>query len=235
MPLPHKSFYLIRHGETEANVTQKMCGGGVDTILTDKGRKQAERLAIPLLSLQIKPTHIIHSDMNRSRDTAALLNSTMQLPMRGNNELREHMFGDWEGQNWLDVKDMLENKVAPPNGESVDDFSTRLRNALGQELENADDQTMPLFVAHGGTFHGLLNMYQQDMLSWIENCQLHLFEPNPDEALSPDFPWLITSFDLHGNILLPRPADICIQAYKKSLIDASKPKPTSRIKGFKPK
>ena len=62
--LPAKAFYLIRHGESEANKAQIAAGGGIDSPLTEKGQQQAKDLAPLIASLEVQPT-VIRSAMQR--------------------------------------------------------------------------------------------------------------------------------------------------------------------------
>ena len=74
--LPAKPFYLIRHGQTEANVAGVLTGK-METPLTPRGREQAESLHKVIKTLENKPSVVIHSSLSRARDTAAIINESL--------------------------------------------------------------------------------------------------------------------------------------------------------------
>lgn len=204
--LPARPFYLIRHGETEANVAMRACGGGVDTILTQRGRDQAQSVAAAIHSLTPRPTRIVHSDMNRSRDTAHILNTGLNLPIHGDNALREHMFGEWEGRIWTEIVHQIRAGDKPARGESKKEFADRVKVELARVINDHPDDLL-MIVAHGGTFHALLEMHGLPMVDWVRNCQLHHFEPLSTAPTA--MPWRITSFEVEVGKLAQRNATIC--------------------------
>lgn len=202
--LPLMPFYLIRHGESEANLARVCAGGKFDSPLSALGRSQPVTLAPYLAQLEIQPRALYHSNMQRARDTALALNEAWRLPPVEREDLREHEVGDWDGQPWDDIIPLLEKDVPPPNGENMDVFSARIKGALSDILATAPAHP-PVIVAHGGLFHAIGFMYSYAM-SPIQNCHLHYFEPHADYAL---FPWKVSMFDIEGDRLVKRPAPFC--------------------------
>ena len=88
MILPAKAFYMIRHGETEANKAQVMAGQ-TDSPLTETGKQQADLAGQPIQKLEIKPRAIVHSDLSRARDTAAAINTYISVDMHQDADLGE--------------------------------------------------------------------------------------------------------------------------------------------------
>lgn len=203
--LPLKPFYMIRHGESEANAAQLTSGGGLDVPLTQKGEKQAHTLSPYLQQLEITPSQIFASPMKRAHKTAQLINQHMDLSMTVVTTLHETLFGDWEGEPWEDVIPRLDNGEAPPNGEDNEVFTARIQNTITKILHKSDRDDIPMIVAHGGLFYAMGIMYEYGMSS-IQNCHLHLFEPHPEHAL---FPWIVWQFDIEGDQLVKRPAPFC--------------------------
>ena len=201
--LPLKPFYLIRHGQSTANVRHITAGGLFDCPLTKKGREQAANLG-PFLkdSMLPKPSRLYHSTMIRARDTAQILNETLKLEMVPDFELREHDMGAWDGLPWTDVMPHLKASQSPPGGETTKQFSDRIMHVLKKIMITSDFENPPMVVAHGGLFHAIGFMYEYAM-SEIENCHLHYFEPVPEQAL---FPWRVWQFDIEDNKLIRRPA-----------------------------
>lgn len=206
--LPTRSFYLIRHGQSEANAAGITAGGQIDSPLTAKGRTQAQILAPLLDQLDVKPDIVYHSSMVRARDTALILNKELKLDAIEMRDLREHDLGVWEGQPWPDIQPLLESGQIPPKGESKSTFSQRIQLALTSILQNGHE--LPMVVAHGGLFHAMGFLYEYAM-SEVQNCHLHLFEPYPTTDI---FPWRVWQYDVIGEgakqTLERKPAPFCI-------------------------
>ena len=62
-------FYLVRHGETEWNSENRMCGR-TDVPLSEAGRRQAESLAERLKPIPFEALY--SSPLQRARETARL-------------------------------------------------------------------------------------------------------------------------------------------------------------------
>jgi broad specificity phosphatase PhoE len=196
--LPPKPFYLIRHGQSTANVRHITAGGLFDCHLTDLGREQAKSLS-PLLKSHMLPipSKIYHSTMIRARDTAHFLNEGLGLEMIPDFELREHDMGAWDGLPWDTVIPELRAGTPPPGGESTQKFAERILNVFKKILTTSDEKNPPLIVAHGGLFHAIGHLYEHTITE-IDNCHLHYFEPTL--AQNP-FPWRVWRFDIDGHQL----------------------------------
>lgn len=191
--IPLTSFYLIRHGESEANLAGKAAGGGVDSVLTPKGESQAYDLAEVIDQLAIKPSVIFSSPMKRAKRTAEIINEHLGLPLTILDNLEEHHVGAWEGQPWSVIGPKMKAGVAPPNGESYEQYAERVSKTLSPVL-NAEYETPPMIVAHGGTFHSIGLMYQWKITE-TRNCHLHRFDPYPDHA---PFPFQVWEYNVAG-------------------------------------
>jgi probable phosphoglycerate mutase len=209
--LPAKPFYLIRHGQSTANVRNMTAGGLFDSELSPLGHTQGPTLAPYLMQLEAQPTHMYHSPMIRARDTAMYLNEALQLPATPLRDLREQEMGVWDGLPWMDVLPMLEAKKPPPGGESEQVFAQRIRSILTHVVN--DCPGLPIVVAHGGLFHAIGFMYEYAM-SHVNNCHLHYFEPC---GAYEKFPWRCWMFDMEGDRLVKKPAPFC---YTQTLKEA---------------
>lgn len=89
-------LYVTRHGETTWNAAERVCGRA-DAPLTEKGQKQAEKLAEKVSELQIPVTKIIHSPLQRAKDTAQAVADKLHLPMEVDERLIEMDFGEYDG------------------------------------------------------------------------------------------------------------------------------------------
>ena len=72
-----RRFYFVRHGETVLNAQH--IRQGEEGSLSEEGKQQAERVGAVLKTLPIK--HIIASTYLRARETAAILNTYVNVPI----------------------------------------------------------------------------------------------------------------------------------------------------------
>ncbi|MFV0260880.1 MAG: adenosylcobalamin/alpha-ribazole phosphatase [Kluyvera sp.] len=148
-------LWLVRHGETEANVAG-LYSGHAPTPLTAKGQRQAERLGEMLH--QVPFDYALCSELERTQRTAQLLLGERDVPLAANPLLNEMFFGDWEMRHHRDLQ--VEDKenyaawcadwqhVAPTNGEGFPAFSRRVA-AFAEELAHYSYQNL-LIVSHQG-------------------------------------------------------------------------------------
>lgn len=217
MPLPKRPFFLLRHGQSVANTQDILSGGGYDSPLSALGLHQAQNLRDVFNLVAPQPTLIIHSDMKRSRATAEITNQNTNIPIYGNNGLREHMFGDWEGKSWEDTKDAILSGEQPPNGECAYEFAKRVQTNMVKSFEKHPNDLI-MFVAHGGTFYSFLKMYGLNPYVHINNCHLHYFEPHPEKD---PMPWRVTAFDVENGQLKKRSAEFCPSSQPKEFFTKS--------------
>lgn len=201
--LPAKNFYMIRHGESEANAARITAGGQFDSPLTVRGEGQARALAACISELKILPEVIYHSDMKRARRTAELLNEALNIEMHELHDLREHDLGEWDGQPWEDILPLVEAHQSPQGGESVSQFAQRIQATLTDILKKEDRRVM--IVAHGGLFHAMGFLYEYG-ISPIQNCHLHSFVPQTDYST---FPWRVWQYDIEDSGLKRTTAPFC--------------------------
>jgi probable phosphoglycerate mutase len=185
--LPAIPFYMIRHGESVANLGQ-YASGHVDVALTEKGIAQAYAAQKIVEALELKPSVIIHSHLQRARNTAKILNENLNLPMFEDPAIAEQCYGDWEGQPWALTRQPTRDGIDPPNGERHVDFHERVRGAITKFMNAHPGPVM--IVCHGGVFRAFGALYQ-NKITGTENCALHHFAPCTENAA---FPWNIRKF-----------------------------------------
>jgi broad specificity phosphatase PhoE len=203
LPLFPKSFYFIRHGESEWNKMNKFAGGQIDTILTDLGREKAlDRMPV-FNKLSPMPTHIIHSTLSRAADTAAILNQDRNIPMIANYNLREIDAGEWAGMDNHEVKQKWIGGFSAPNGESLNDFAIRIQKAFN-EILSKDDYSTPLIVAHGRIVNAIDTIYKIPMRSLqVQNCEILKFIPSTKNQ----YPWDVYKCDLRDGKIIEELTD----------------------------
>jgi len=148
-------IYLIRHGETEANIKHIYCGS-TDLDLTEQGIA-----ALKELDYKIQPQKICTSGMKRTEQTLAVLFGSVDHKVHSG--FREVDFGDFEMRSYEQLKDLPEYqawitgdnmKNVPPNGESGEEMTLRVMAAF-REICGSDEDT--LVVTHGGVIAAILS------------------------------------------------------------------------------
>ncbi len=137
---PGSLLHFVRHGATAANLAGLRCGGDLDLPLTETGRRQAQQAGQALLALQPANGHIAHivtSDLQRTRETAALiagvLGSSWALPaLWVEPAFAERRLGDWNLKPLAETEAALRAGQVPPGGESDAEFQHRIRGALAR-------------------------------------------------------------------------------------------------------
>lgn len=155
-------LWLVRHGETEANVAG-LYSGHAPTPLTRRGVAQAQTLNT-LLS-QVPFEQVLCSELERAQHTARLVLQGRELPLQVKPELNEMFFGDWEMRHHRDLaREDAENyaiwcndwqNATPTNGEGFQAFSQRVERFIAQLADYKDSQNL-LVVSHQGVLSVLV-------------------------------------------------------------------------------
>lgn len=153
-----KNLYLIRHGETELNIT-KVYYGSTDCPLTQRGRKQSQGLALTFKN--IKVDRVYTSPLIRAKDTADIIFSSGQ-DLVIDSRLKEMDFGQWEGKHYTDLAGdetfelwQREWKNTPaPGGESFNDLTRRVED-FWQFLKKTTEDNVAI-VGHNAVLMLLL-------------------------------------------------------------------------------
>ena len=154
-------IYVARHGETEWNARNKICGR-TDLPLTARGMEQARELAEIMAHKELDL--IISSPMIRARQTAAAVSEVTGLPVYTDERLIEQDFGDFEGMD-RGTPEYLANKrqfaFHYPNGESQMQVAHRVYSFLEELKERYPEQNI-LLTCHGGVCR-VIRTYFEDM------------------------------------------------------------------------
>ncbi|OQO89505.1 histidine phosphatase family protein [Saccharomonospora piscinae] len=151
-----RRLVLWRHGETDYNAAGRM-QGQLDSALTEVGWKQA-RFAAPALA-RFEPDLVIASDLRRATDTATVLTTAFDLPLRLDKRLRETHLGEWQGLTGAAIDERAPGERehwrfdvtwAPPGGESRLEVAERAQEVVADLLHGDERVDTALFAAHGG-------------------------------------------------------------------------------------
>ena len=109
---------LVRHGETEWNKLGQIQGGGSNTPLNEKGKQQAEGLALKLKQERIRA--IYSSRLQRALDTAQAIARHHQLEVESELSLNEIDAGEMEGASIINIGSHLAQLlIEGEQGESI--------------------------------------------------------------------------------------------------------------------
>lgn len=173
-------LFLIRHGQTTANVSRKAYCGQTDVPLTELGRQQSEAIR-PILSRH-QFDRVFSSDLSRAIDTQKLA-----LPFEGAERtelLREIDVGTLAGRPHAEVAaeygaDALKDRdYVAFGGENRTIACARVRKFLRMMEED------PCEKAAAFVHNGIMNCIMEIVLkaaydrsaTFSENCAIHVFE-----------------------------------------------------------
>lgn len=174
------TFYIVRHGESDGNIQQTV-QGHTESSLTPKGLEQAKSLAQDLEKVNFDI--IFSSDSLRAKETAKIIGSLLNIPIKTTRKLRERTQGKFEGMktnkflglysewNTLTHKEKLAHKF-DDSQESFDDAMRRFNPFLKKVAKEYDGKIV-LVVTHGGIIRGfLINQGYGDFdnIGGIANC-----------------------------------------------------------------
>lgn len=156
------TLLLLRHGETEWNLSGRWQGQAADTRLTELGRLQARRVAGRLRSYPIDA--IYSSDLRRALETAEIVGQTLEMMPLAEPGLRESDIGIWTGLTWEEIAARFPDEIAAMlagqdvrrgGGETYGELQARLAGAVDQIVARHPGQTV-LLVSHGAAVRTLV-------------------------------------------------------------------------------
>lgn len=174
-------LFLVRHGETTANVAGRMQGRGNDP-LTPRGQQQVQAIAARLAGEQPPISAIYTSPLLRARLTAEAIAARLNLPLRLRDGLQEMHLGQLEG---VSAEELL--RAAPrdpdqayPGGESPRAFVERIMGTL-YGIAAAHPGEAVVVVSHGGVISTALAIWNEGHgAGWTRyapaNCALSIIE-----------------------------------------------------------
>ena len=132
-----RELYLIRHGESLANLERRFDATPPGAPLSARGEEQAQRCAQWLASRGVSPSVVYASPFRRTVETATPFAAQSSARLVTHEALREVGVGAWDGirsqalredESYLRWRDQPE--IAPPGGESLEEVWLRLQACL---------------------------------------------------------------------------------------------------------
>jgi broad specificity phosphatase PhoE len=149
-----KHIYFVRHGQTEWNAIARMQGQW-NSNLNERGRGHADVNGQLLQTLDIEALFV--SPLDRTRQTAEIINQYLKLEPTFDDRIMEWDCGDWSGEMYADIRVKWQKEwqaleadrfsYRAPNGENYPDMFERSRPFL-EELLSTEHQNIAV-VSHG--------------------------------------------------------------------------------------
>ena len=164
---------LVRHGRTALTESHKLSGrGGEDPQLSELGRDDASKVALELAKVGrsgvfaklLPPTAIVSSPIARTKETAQAIANKLGLSVETEDDIAEISFGEWDGYTNQEVATAWPEqynawrgdvKIAPPGGESLEEFDLRVQRGRQRILSEFEGQTV-VVVSHVMPIRGFL-------------------------------------------------------------------------------
>jgi len=156
-------LYLVRHGQTSANVNHQLVGH-TDIPLDDLGARQAIQVGVRMQSIRLDA--IVSSPLQRARITASEIATHQRLDIVLDDRFKEMHFGHAEGLTMLEAvarfpelmalrDDPLNDHFAWPGGDMRSAFHQRVMAAFTEIAITHRDRHVAV-VCHGGVIGSLI-------------------------------------------------------------------------------
>ncbi len=151
------ALWFVRHGESTWNAAGLVQGQADGPVLTDKGRREAARIAEHLGDVSV--TAIYTSDLERAHETATIVGSALGLSLHVDAALRERNFGDAQGhplreldaaRSGIEGDRVVDAEARPPGGESLREMYAACRAPSWTSWSWVRRTADVLVVTHGG-------------------------------------------------------------------------------------
>ncbi len=177
------TVYLVRHGQSEFNVSRRLPGQLKGIHLTEQGKKEAADLGNAIQDMPL--TAIISSPLERAYETAELVRGSHNLPIYTDERLMDTGMGEWAGQDVHELAkinpqwaEYVRRPTQPPAGvDGVEGFYAVLQRvvaAVEAARNNPEYGGHIMFVAHADPIKLIISHY---LRLPIENSSW-LFIPN---------------------------------------------------------
>lgn len=150
------AIFLIRHGESLANVEGRLLGSRFGGNLTDRGSMQAQKMAHRLRHMVSGNALLVSGPADRATATARQVAKVFSCTLNVDPLLTELDYGEWSNQLKEEIRAIDSDRFArwqidgndhrPPHGESLFEVKARTSRALSQWLKEAIAQHRDLII-----------------------------------------------------------------------------------------
>ncbi len=178
-----RTWYLVRHGETEWNASSRL-QGQLDSPLTTRGRKQADHSARLLARLGVDT--VFASPLGRVRETVDIVLAELPLAVSFDDRLKEWSAGAWSGELHAELELKWPAEWAAwhadrynyraPGAENFVDLAVRAR-AFIDAVSQAAGQRVAIIA------HGFINRALAGVLLALSPADTLLIRQNNDTII----------------------------------------------------
>jgi probable phosphoglycerate mutase len=172
--LVERTFYYLRHGETDWN-RQHRAQGHNDIPLNDVGIAQARAAIASLAGCGI--VTVCTSPLSRARATAEIINAALRRPLVVIDALKECGYGVCEGQGRGDWFQHWRRGDTPDGAEPYEAFLKRALDGLNRAL---GEPGPVLIVSHAGVYWSIQRHARLDPATHLPNCSAVRHDPPTD-------------------------------------------------------
>ncbi|MEO8581937.1 MAG: histidine phosphatase family protein [Patescibacteria group bacterium] len=139
---PFCRFYVVRHGESKANL-EGYIAGHLDARLTSVGKQQAKERAKDLSEIHFEEAFA--SDLLRAHQTAKILSTQHKLIVKTTQAIRERSYGKYEGTHYEEFNGIMKELLQEYEGLLEEE---QRKHRLGGEIESDYEifQRLALFL-----------------------------------------------------------------------------------------
>ena len=186
---------LVRHGQTDWNAQRRVMGAEPIS-LNEQGKTQIQNLARALQGFTIDALY--SSPHQRTRESAEILNQSLQVPIQYSEALREIEYGEWVGKTFAEITRMP-NYQAPylnpqqpvaPKGETFQAVAERAVSFV-ESLRSQHQNKRVLLVTHADWIKAVILNYLRIPLDRVGQLRIdnasvsHLvLEPDRDRVIA---------------------------------------------------
>ena len=160
-------YFLMRHGRSEANEENLIASSpdvAIDAYgLTPEGASQTVQSVVKNRAELVTVDSIFTSDFLRTRQTAEIVSSELQIDFRIHPGLRERGFGSWNEQSDRHYQDVWARDAIDPSHEdwgveSVHSVAKRMRQCIEDIDQSSELGSRVLIVSHGDPLQILMTL-----------------------------------------------------------------------------
>jgi broad specificity phosphatase PhoE len=192
-------IYMLRHGESDANVKKIFCHRGCELGLTEKGRDQVKHFIEAVNGIEFGAVYV--SPLTRALQTADIIAEKLNFKYEVTDSLYEFDVGVMEGkldkESWSGFRDIVKDWLVEKKwdnriekGESYNDIVKRFMpfiESVKQKYGKTDINV--LLIGHSGLFRCVLPFicvnvpYEYSYESFLGNGQYIIIEPAGDRFI----------------------------------------------------
>ncbi|MDR3539774.1 MAG: histidine phosphatase family protein [Desulfosporosinus sp.] len=175
-----KTLYLIRHGEAEHLVGERLTGGWTDSGLTEKGRNQAHETGKRITNLLGRAeVELYCSDLSRAKESAEIIGSYIDKNPMAIKALREQNNGDAANLSAEEaskisfpISEPVMDWIHYPNAESWRSFNNRVFKFM-DSIEHESNETV-MIVSHRRTIMAIIHWWLEFSEAYIKKVSFDI-------------------------------------------------------------